>query len=117
MITEIKETKNQVNIPTKEPDRNYINHDKSKSEVKLPEDQTTQIQDKNINEAVNRINDTARSFNNNLRLEIDKDLGVTIVKVLDKETNKVIRQIPTEEVIALSKHLRDLRGLLIDKEV
>ncbi len=40
-----------------------------------------------------------------------------IVKIFDQKTDKVVRQIPTEELIALQKALADLRGNFVDTEV
>ncbi len=37
-----------------------------------------------------------------------------IVKVVDSETDEVIRQIPPEELMELTKHLNELRGNLVD---
>ncbi len=37
-----------------------------------------------------------------------------IVKVIDRETNEVIRQIPPEELIELTKHLNELSGNLVE---
>jgi flagellar protein FlaG len=39
-----------------------------------------------------------------------------IVKIFDQKTEKVVRQIPTEELIALQKALADLRGNIVDTE-
>ena len=40
-----------------------------------------------------------------------------IVKVIDGETGKMIRQIPQEEIVRLSRNIDKLVGLLIDKEI
>ncbi|MGQ2967046.1 flagellar protein FlaG, partial [Methylophilus sp.] len=40
-----------------------------------------------------------------------------VVKVVDTETQKVLRQIPNEEVLAISKTLDKLRGLVIRQAV
>ncbi len=69
-----------------------------------------------IKAAMERIVNTAKFFNRKIHLELEKDLNIMIVKVIDEETDEVIRQIPPEEVIRLSKHAQDLKGLLIDKE-
>ncbi|UCD35225.1 MAG: flagellar protein FlaG [Nitrospiraceae bacterium] len=69
-----------------------------------------------IDEAVEKIISTARFLNREIHLEIDRELDIMIVKVIDGETEKVIRQIPPEELVELSKNARDLKGLLIDKE-
>ncbi len=67
-------------------------------------------------EAVERILNTANFYNRKIRIEIEEELNIMIVKVIDSETEEVIRQIPPEELIALSKNARDLKGLLINKE-
>lgn len=61
----------------------------------------------------------------NISLEVDGDLDIIIVKVIDKESGDVIRQIPIPESIELSKDMRervskelkDLSGIIIDEEV
>lgn len=37
-----------------------------------------------------------------------------VVKVVDSKTDEVIRQIPPEELIQLTKHLNELRGNMVD---
>ncbi len=47
-----------------------------------------------------------------LEFSVDKDTGVTIIKVLDVETGEVIRQIPPEEVLAFMKEFEKNGPLL-----
>ena len=49
-----------------------------------------------------------------VRFEKDSDNGNFIVKVVDSETNEVVRQIPPEELIELTKTLKELQGNLVD---
>ena len=51
-----------------------------------------------------------------LQFTIDQDTGKTVVKVMDTETNKVLRQFPTEEVLAMAKSLDKLQGLLLNQK-
>lgn len=51
-----------------------------------------------------------------LQFSLDKDSGRTVVKVMDTDTNEVIRQIPTEEVLAISQAVDKFKGLLIKQE-
>ncbi len=67
-------------------------------------------------QAVQKIVSAAKFFNREIRMELEKDLNMMIVKVVDGETDEVIRQIPAEEFIELSKNAKNLKGLLIDKE-
>ncbi|MCG9064511.1 flagellar protein FlaG [Laribacter hongkongensis] len=48
-----------------------------------------------------------------LKISIDDDLGVQVVKILDTNTDKVIRQIPSEEMLELAKSLDKVLGLLV----
>lgn len=50
-----------------------------------------------------------------VRFEKHKATEELVVKLVDSE-GEVIRQIPAEEIIALSKHLEDLRGNMIKTE-
>ncbi|WP_320056014.1 flagellar protein FlaG [Desulfuromonas thiophila] len=51
-----------------------------------------------------------------VRFENDKDTSELVVKVVDSETDEVIRQIPPEELLGLTKRLNDLRGNLVDTQ-
>jgi len=44
--------------------------------------------------------------NRELRIEFANDLHVIVVKVLDKENGKVIRQIPMPESLAIARNIR-----------
>lgn len=57
---------------------------------------------------------------------VDDDLEQTIIKVVDSDTQKTIRQIPSEELVTISKRIKALRegeigasglqGLLFDRK-
>ena len=66
-----------------------------------------------VNEAVKQINDALKKLSQNLEFSLDKDSDRPIVKVVDKQTNTVIRQIPTEETLEIAKALDRVQGLLI----
>ena len=78
-------------------------------------------------EVKNQIEDIIR-FNQNidrsLQFSVDEELGVTIVRVIDKETDELIRQFPPEELINLSRRLKELNeqhssqsGVLLQEKV
>ncbi len=65
-------------------------------------------------EAVNR----AMALNGaQVQFTIDKDLGRTIVRVIDTETKKVLRQFPSEEMIAIARNIDRMRGTNIQDVV
>jgi len=38
-----------------------------------------------------------------------------VVKVINKETGKVIRQIPPEEMLKIAKRMEEMSGILLDR--
>lgn len=48
-----------------------------------------------------------------VRFENDSESKELVVKVVDRKTDEVIRQIPPEELLGLTKRLNDLRGNII----
>lgn len=69
-----------------------------------------------LQEAVERIRQVVAPAAQNLQFSIDKELGRTIVRVMDTSTNEVIRQIPSEEMVAISKALDKLQGLFVTQQ-
>lgn len=65
-------------------------------------------------QAVKSINKAFQEQYQDLEFSIDADSNRTIIKVVDQKTKEVLRQIPSEEVLEISKALDRLQqGLLI----
>jgi len=71
---------------------------------------------KQVNQAVSDINKTIQALSQDLQFSVDKDTNRVVVKIIDQQTNKVLRQIPSEEALEISKSLGKLQGLLIKQE-
>lgn len=67
---------------------------------------------KNSVDAINRF----LQVNSEVRFSIDEDSGQSVVKVIDTETRKVLRQFPSEQSLEIGKNLSSLKGLLIDNK-
>lgn len=67
--------------------------------------------------AVNKLNEYVAPALQTIEFSIDDESDRIIVRVVDTETQKVLRQIPNEEVLAISKTLDKLRGLVIRQAV
>lgn len=61
-----------------------------------------------------RITDT---FNRKLKFTINRELNQVVVKVIDRETDKVIKEIPPEELQRLHIRMREALGLLFDEQI
>jgi flagellar protein FlaG len=99
-------------------ERSHIKAEKAvKEEEKVTNSDDLKKQENiDISEAMERVAGTAKLFNRKIQLEVDRESDMVIVKIVDSETNEVIRQVPPEELVRLSKNATDLKGLLIDKE-
>ncbi|BDX07800.1 flagellar protein FlaG [Planctobacterium marinum] len=77
-----------------------------------------------IENAVSEVRDFVQSQRTNLNFSFNDDSNRSIVQVTDSDTGELIRQIPSEEVLALSDRIRGLQsdvgeavGVLFSKEV
>ena len=68
-----------------------------------------------VEAAITEINDYVQSVQRDLQFFIDEDSGVTVVRVRDKETGDLIRQIPEDIFLNLAQKLKEDQTLnLID---
>ena len=79
--------------------------------------QSVQSSREQLKEAVKATNDFVNLVNNSVEFSLDDDTGATVVKVIDKETKEVVRQIPSEEMLAIAKALDTVQGLLVRQKV
>jgi flagellar protein FlaG len=66
-------------------------------------------------DAVNQ--DMQAMHNVGLEFSVHKKTGETVVKVVDRDTGKLIRQIPSQEMLDLADKLEAMMGILFDKKV
>lgn len=69
-----------------------------------------------VQQAAKQVQAMVQSRASNLEFSLDKDSGKTIVKIIDTQTDEVIRQIPSEEMVALAQALDEMQetqGLLL----
>jgi flagellar protein FlaG len=78
----------------------------------------TQISQSELQESVKRVTESLKSVtSNNLEFSIDDTTGQTVVKVVDSSTKELIRQIPSEEMLAIAQALDgEIKGLLVSNK-
>lgn len=84
--------------------------------VAVPAEQGNSISREQLNSAVKATKDFVGTVNSSLEFSVDDDTGSTVVKILDKETKEVIRQIPSEEMLSIAKALDTIKGLLLHQK-
>jgi len=66
--------------------------------------------------AVASINRYLRETDKSVQFNIDESTGKTVVSVVDTNTLEVIRQMPSEETLAIARAISRLSGLLLDEQ-
>ena len=61
------------------------------------------------------LNEDMKIRSKNLSFSIDKDTNRMVVTVADKETGKIIKQIPSEAVLKVAHSMAALKGILYDE--
>jgi flagellar protein FlaG len=102
----------------------------SKKDTNNLANQTKQIDDlqrKDIEKQVQNLQEISQVKGWSVNFSIDNESNKTIIKVVDADTQKTIRQIPSEELLSISKRIQSLRegddsnsvlsGLLLDRTI
>lgn len=66
-----------------------------------------------LNNAVADLNKVAQAASQGVRFSVDEDTGRTVVKVVDTQTDKVLRQIPTVEALKLWRSIEQMQGVML----
>ncbi len=69
-----------------------------------------------IESAVSQISDFVQNYQRALQFSIDTESDRLIVKVVDSETQEVIRQIPSEEMLRIAKNLDSPENLIFREQ-
>ncbi len=67
-----------------------------------------------IEESMKALNDRAKRYDISLRFRIDREISRIIVTVFDKTNDEVIRQVPPEDLVELSKRIIKMTGLIFN---
>jgi len=63
-----------------------------------------------VKKAADKGNSLLQSVNRNLQFKVDDSTKELVVKVVDSETGDVVRQIPSEEMLAFIRRMQELDG-------
>lgn len=100
------------------------NSNKAAAKPEASVEKATELDKNQLQEAVDVINQAVVMDQRSLSFSVDDVSGRSIIKVKDLETEELIRQIPTEEILKVAQDIKRLQeemgqslGLLIDKRV
>jgi flagellar protein FlaG len=70
-----------------------------------------------LQESLEEINNVLAGFSISVQFQIDPDYQDLIVKVVDRASGELIRQMPSADVVRISKAMDNLKGLLFSQSV
>jgi flagellar protein FlaG len=68
-------------------------------------------------EVVQKANVALSSSQSNLKFMMDNDNGKPIVQIIDRETQEVLKQIPSVEMLKIAKAIEKMQGVLMSREI
>lgn len=71
-------------------------------------------QNTRLREMIDELNQTMGSTGTKLAFTLDRSSNKMIIKVINTDTQEVIRQIPSEEALHIAHHIQSLMGILYD---
>lgn len=86
-------------------------------EIKLADlEKTSRPTKEAIAKAAVDIQNFVKDMGRNLAFSIDETTGYNVVRVVNPETNELIRQLPSEELLKIAKNMRDLGNVLVNQK-
>ena len=74
------------------------------------------VSEEELGKVVDEIQSRLDAMGTRLNFTVNKEPDVVVVKVTDRESGELVRQIPSDEVLALRKKLQELSGILFDEK-
>lgn len=79
--------------------------------------ESSQPSSEQLEQAADELNQHVQSLQRDLHFSVDEDTGETIIKVVDSQSQRTIRTIPSDEFLSLSQQLNQSVGILLNAEV
>ena len=70
-----------------------------------------------LRDMVSELNTQIQAVQRDLSFTLDEGSGKTVIKVLDSDSGEIIRQIPSEEMLAIATYFKEVRDSAEQSEV
>lgn len=121
MINHVKNDYAESYVEQTNVDKNYKDKDSKKTAEKAKPNETeektvSEKQVRKIKEAIAEVNQEGRMKRTACEFSYDDATNRIAIKVKDKETDEVIREIPAEETLEMLARIREQAGMVIDEK-
>lgn len=87
------------------------------SQIQESETQVQEISREDVEEMVVALKEMTATLQTKMNFSINEGTNSLVVKVLEQDTEKVIKQFPPEELLELQEKMQDLTGFLFSADV
>jgi flagellar protein FlaG len=89
---------------------------KAQAAEKIRDAGSQAITQESFQETLDSLNEAVSILNHRLSFKLDDSTGRMMTKVVDRETNEVIREFPSKEMIAFVERFQEFIGLLLNEQ-
>ncbi len=72
--------------------------------------------DQNLEQTLSKLQRTANIFNTKLSFSVHQNTHRVVVRIIDNDTNQVIRQIPSDEALNIADQIQKIIGMFVDRQ-
>ena len=73
----------------------------------LPLQKASQVSAEELQNVVKRLNEHVQLINRNLQFSVDEQSGRSVIRVVNAETQELVRQIPSEEALRIAHNIQE----------
>ena len=93
-----------------------VTNDKTVSERKEQESiRRDDLSPEDVKRTVNELNRLSGSFNEKVQFGFHEKTNRIIIKIIDKDTNEVVSEIPSKYSLRLLEHIQENMGIFVDE--
>ncbi|WP_018249167.1 flagellar protein FlaG [Orenia marismortui] len=114
-ISESSNIRSAVSINSNQSQKvEQLNNQEVKEEFQA---QNNKQSKENVENSLKELNDAVQAVHKDLKFELHDESERMMVKVMDLDKHKVIKELPPEEVLDMVGKIKEMVGLIIDEKI
>jgi len=97
--------------------KNVENAQAKENKASASQKDKQQMSTEEVKEVVESFQEMSETIQTKLSFSVDEENNEIVVKIFDKESEELIRQFPSDEMLSLQDKMSDLAGFLFDQKV
>ncbi|MCG8551648.1 MAG: flagellar protein FlaG [Desulfobacterales bacterium] len=96
--------------------KNVENTESKETKESANKTDSQQMSTEEVKEVVESFQEMSETIQTKLSFSVDEENNEIVVKIFDKESEELIRQFPSDEMLSLQDKMSDLAGFLFDQQ-